>query len=57
VQRLKEIAGHEYVGTRLDYKDWQYFRDEVFEAYNETVTPLLAGVVMPETPITVGRDE
>jgi hypothetical protein len=56
VQRLKEIAGHGYVGTRLDFEDWERFRDEVFDAYNETVTPLFAGV-MPERQIAVGEGE
>lgn len=53
VQRLKEIAAHGYLGTRLDYQDWPLFHAEVTTAYEETVTPLFSGGVTQAPPLMV----
>jgi hypothetical protein len=57
VRRLAEIARRDYVVRRLEYKDWQRFRDEVLEAYELTITPLLNAGVTDEQLSVVGRDE
>lgn len=41
VNALEQIASQDYVARRLDRGDWQRFQDEVLEAYDETVMPLL----------------
>jgi hypothetical protein len=45
VDAIAEIVNRNQIGHRLDRKDWAWFRDEIFAAYDRTVKPLLAGTV------------
>lgn len=45
LRRLSQIAAQPYVGRRMVRESWIQFCDEVFAAYDETVSPLTGGVI------------
>jgi hypothetical protein len=49
VEALGVIADRGYLGRRLDRDGWQRFHDEVFIAYQQTVTPFTDRGVMSES--------
>ena len=54
---LAQIASQDYVVRRLDREDWQRFHNEVYEAYERTVAPLLGGGVTDEAASAVGENQ
>lgn len=55
VRRVVEIVSRNQIGDRLDRRDWFWFRDEVFAAYDQTVRPLLATDVDCVSAFTASR--
>ena len=57
LEALAEIAARGYLKERLDHYEWRRFHNDVCEAYESTVTPLLDESVMQAGDLTVLRGE
>ena len=54
---LVEIAGRGYLKERLDYYEWRRFHNDVLDAYETTVRPLLDESVIETGDLTILRSE
>ncbi len=52
VEAVAEIIKRNQIGDRLDRKDWAWFRDEVFAAFERTVQPLLTCATADAGPVS-----
>jgi hypothetical protein len=55
VEELGRITKKHYPGARLERESWRGFQEQVYEAYNDLVMPLLGGYPPVEIEVDSGQ--